>query len=92
MIPLTTVTTVVEPIFVVPVEETGLEEEAGSKGGLEVEGIGVILEKVEVFGIVGMGVDEDDVDASDVGVVLVGVDDSSVVDCSGNDVVLGFEG
>ena len=78
MVPLTTVTIVTELISV-PVGET--EFEADSKSDAEVEGIGVILEKVEVIEVVGMGVGEDEVNINVdiVGVVLVGVDGSSVV-------------
>ena len=76
--PLTTVTIVVEPVSV-PVGDTELEE-VDSKSSAEVDGVGDIFEKVEVFGVVGMGVGEDDVDinGNDIGVVLVGVDGSSV--------------
>lgn len=97
--PLTTVTTVVGPISSVPVGETELE--VGSKSVAEVEGVGefevILLEKVEVFEVVGMGVGEDDEDGEDVnadnaGVVLVGVavDDSSVVGGTDDDIVLVF--
>lgn len=83
--PLTTVTTVVELILSVPVGETELE--ADSTSGDEVEGIGVILEKIEVVEVLGMEFGEDDVDITvdDVGVVIVGVDNDS-----GNDVDLVF--
>lgn len=95
--PLTTVTIVVEPIFPVPVGETELDKEVDSKSGVvEVEGVGLLFERVEVevgVGVVRMGVGEDDVNinANDVGVVIVGVGvdgSSSVVEGTGNVIVL----
>ena len=80
--PLTTVTIVVE-LSAVPVGETEFEA-----GGAEVEGIGVILEKVEVAEVVGVGVGEDDVNIN-VGVVLLGINGTSI-DGTGNDIVLVF--
>ena len=90
--PLTTVTSVVEPIFAVPVGE--FEFEVDEKSGAEVEGIGVILEKIEVVEVFGMESDEDDINVdSVVGVVaIVGVDGSGVIDVTGNDIVLIFFG
>ena len=94
--PLTTVTTVVEPISSVPVGETELE--VGSESGAEVEGIGVVLEKVEAVEVVGVveivgirvGEDKTNIDVDDVGIVIVGVVGSRVIDCPGNDIVLVF--
>lgn len=90
--PLTTVTIVVEPVFSVPVVETELEEEVDSKNSVEVEGVGVISEKVEVLEVVRIGIGEDgeSIGANDVGVVLVGVDGCSVVVGTGCVIVLVF--
>ena len=75
--PLTTVTIVVEFISAVPVGES--EFEVDSKGAAEVEEIWVVLEKVEVFRVVGMGVGEDvNINVDIVGVALVGVDGSDI--------------
>jgi len=89
VVPLTTVTIVVEPMFAVPVGETELKEEVDSNGGVEAEGVGVIFEMAEVWGVEGMGVDEDDanISAGDIGVVAVGVDGGSVVVGTGDDIV-----
>lgn len=91
--PLTTVTIVVEPMLAVPVRETELEKEVDPDSGVEVGGgVGVIFEKLEVWGVVGMGVVEDVVNISDIGVAAVGVDGSSVVVGTGDDIVLVFDG
>ena len=92
MVPLTTVTIVVEPILpVVPEGGTELKDEVVSELGVEVEGVGDIFE-VEAFGVVVMRVGEDvgDINTIDVGVVLVGVDGSRVVNGTGDIVVLVF--
>jgi hypothetical protein len=87
------VTSVVEPTiaaFAVPVGENELEVD--SKSAAEVDGICVALEKVEGVEVVGMEVGEfDDNGGVEVeGVVLEGVDGNSVIDCTGNDIVLVF--
>ena len=94
VVPLTTVTIVVEPIFVVPVGEN--EFEADSKGGAEVERIGITLEKVEVVEVLGMEFGEDvvNINVDVVRVVIVGVAGSCVIesniDGTGTDIVLVF--
>jgi hypothetical protein len=85
-VPLTTVTIDVELISPVPVGET--EFEVDPKGGAEVEGVVVILERDGVVEVVGMRDDEDDIgiDVDDVGVLVVGVD-GSIMDVN-NEVAL----
>lgn len=85
--PLTTVTIVVELISSVPVGETELEEDP--KGGAEVEGFGVILERDGVVEVVKMEDGEDDIDINvdDVGVLAVGVN-CSVMDADSNEFAL----
>lgn len=90
MVPLITVTIVVELKFSVSVGE--IELEVDSKSGAEVEEMGVKLEKVEVVEVVGMGDGEDDLNVGNVGVVLVGVngriDDN--IDSADDDIILIF--
>ena len=94
MVPLTTVTSVVEPILAVPVGESEFEGEVDSMSGVEVkvEGIGVIFEEVEDFGVVMMIVVEDvvNINAIDVVVIVVGVNGSTVVDGTGDVIALEF--
>lgn len=92
MAPLTTVTIVVEPILVVPEGESESEGEVDSASGVEAEWVGVISEEVEGLGVVTMIVVEDvvNINAIDVGVVLVGVNGSSVVEATGNVIDLVF--
>ena len=92
MVPLTTVTSVVEPILAVPVGENEFEGEVDSMSGVEVEGIGVIFDEVEDFGVVMMIVVEDvvNINAIDVVVIVVGVNGSTVVDGTGNVIALEF--
>ena len=92
MVPLTTVTSVVEPILAVPVGENEFEGEVDSMSGVEVEGIGVIFDEVEDFGVVMMIVVEDvvNINAIDVVVIVVGVNGSTVVDGTGDVIALEF--
>ena len=50
---------VVEPILAVPVGESEFQGEVDSMSGVEVEGVGVIFEEVESFGVVMMIVVKD---------------------------------
>lgn len=79
VVPLTTVVTVVEELTsAVPVVESEFEVDSKSAAA-EVVGVGVILEKLEVVGVVEMEVGEDgvDINVDNAGVALVGVDGCS---------------